>query len=78
MHPIFSLPEVSIVNVRPDPMHMLDLGIAHNVLGNVLSILCYFSDHFPGPINPTDVAKPFGARHDFNNGTDANRFTNCN
>ena len=37
VHPIFSLPATSIFNVRPDAMHLLDIGIALHVLGNVFS-----------------------------------------
>ena len=36
MHPLFSLPGVSIFNVAPDSMHIVDLGFAHHVLGNIL------------------------------------------
>ena len=49
LHPIFSLTACSIFNVRPDPMHIIDLGIAHYLRGSVFFIFCYHSDHFPGP-----------------------------
>ena len=50
LHPLFALVGCSIVNVRPDAMHIIDLGIAHYVLGSLFFTLCYFGDHFRGPL----------------------------
>ena len=45
MHALFSLPGVSIFNVMPDPMHVVDLGFVHHVLGNVIFWLCYSGEY---------------------------------
>ena len=64
LHPFFSLVGCSIVNVRPDAMHILDLGIAHYVLGSVFFTLCFFGDHFPGPLTAaTRCDKLWGRMH---------------
>ena len=52
VHPIFSLPATSIFNVRPDAMHVLDIGIALHVLGNVFFLCCHTATYFPGPRSP--------------------------
>ena len=39
LHPIFTLPAVSILNVCADSMHIVDLGVAHHVLGNAIALL---------------------------------------
>ena len=47
-HPIFNLLAVSILNVCADSMHIVDLGVAHHVLGNAIYLLVctphYFRD----------------------------------
>ena len=39
-HPFLALPGVSGLSVMADALHVLDLGLAHHVLGNVLFLLC--------------------------------------
>ena len=54
LHPVFWLPAVSIVNVAPDTMHIVDLGLAHHVLGNVFFLLCFYPQYFPHANTPSD------------------------
>ena len=55
VHPLFLLPGVSILNVMADVMHILDLGVSHYVIGNVLFQLCYYAKYFP--LAPTPQAR---------------------
>ena len=41
LHLLFSIPGLSIFNLFADPMHVLDLGLNHFLLGSVLWLLCY-------------------------------------
>ena len=38
---MFTIPAVSMFNVVPDSVHLVDLGVAHHVIGNVLYHICY-------------------------------------
>ena len=42
---------VSILNLMADPMHIIDLGVAHHIVGNVLWMMCYFPRFFPAGNN---------------------------
>ena len=53
LHPLFSLLAVSILNLVADPMHIIDLGVAHHIVGNVLFVMCYFPAYFPAGNNPS-------------------------
>ena len=48
VHPLFIIPGCSIFHVVPDSMHIVDLGVAHHVLRNVLFHLCYEENYLPG------------------------------
>ena len=52
VHPLFALPGVSILNVAADMMHMIDLGVAHHVVGNVLWLLCFTPQFIPSAHTP--------------------------
>ena len=52
-HPLFGLIAVSILNLVADPMHIIDLGVAHHIVGNVLFVMCYFPAYFPAGNNPS-------------------------
>lgn len=39
LHPLFRLRAMSIFVLMPDAMHILDLGVSHHALGNVLFVL---------------------------------------
>ena len=41
LHPLFRLPSVSVLNLMADVLHIVDLGVAHHVLGNILYHICY-------------------------------------
>ena len=45
---------MSILNIYVDPMHLLELGIVHHVLGSVLWLFCYVADYFPNVHTPAD------------------------
>ena len=47
MHAIFLLPAVSVLNIVPDYMHIIDLGLAHHILGNVMFELVYEKRYCP-------------------------------
>lgn len=52
LHPIFSIPGVSILNVAADTMHIVCLGVAHHVVGNAMFELCFLPQFFPGVGTP--------------------------
>ena len=56
LHPIFSLLGVSIFSVMADFMHIVDLGIAHRIIGSVLFLMCYYGSYID---KPTPGARPF-------------------
>ena len=53
MHPLFSLMAVTIFNLMPDAMHVMDLGIAHYVLGSVFWEMTYEPRYFPDAATPS-------------------------
>ena len=48
MHMFWTLPAVSVLNLCPDVMHLLDLGVAHHILGNVIFELIYIVGYLEG------------------------------
>ena len=42
------MPGISILNVAADVLHIFDLGLVHQVIGNVLWQLCYVPGYFTG------------------------------
>jgi len=59
MHPLFSLPGVSIFNLLADALHVIDLGFTHHVLGNVFFHICHYTGHRFGPAPGTRVHRLF-------------------
>ena len=57
--PMFSLVDCIMFNVRPDPMHIVDLGIAHYVFGSLFFTLCCSATTFSRPSLLTAVASGF-------------------
>ena len=47
LHQLFCLLGVSVLNLMPDCMHILELGVDHHIWGNVLFELCYVPEYFP-------------------------------
>ena len=45
IHPLFLLPGVSILSLIPDILHILNLGVEHDILGNVFWLVAY-TDYF--------------------------------
>ena len=54
LHPLFTIPGLSILNVQADVMHIVCLGVAHHMLGNVLYELCFETRYFPLGRSPED------------------------
>ena len=48
LHPLFWLSAVSVLTLCADIMHIIDLGVAHHIVGNVLWDFCYTARYFPG------------------------------
>ena len=46
IHPLFMLPGVSILMLMADVLHIVDLGITHYVVGNVVFHVCYSGGYF--------------------------------
>ena len=51
-HPLLALPGVSGLSVMADVLHILDLGLAHHALSNVLFLLCWKANYFGRGFNP--------------------------
>jgi hypothetical protein len=45
LHPLFKAKGYSITMVASDPLHVMDLGVAHHILGNVLWVLLEDNAH---------------------------------
>ena len=52
IHPLLALPGVSGLNVMADAMHIIDLGVSHHVIGNVLFKLCWEDRYFAAARTP--------------------------
>ena len=52
VHPLFTLPGVSILSLMADILHIVDLGVAHHIIGNVLFELCFNARYLPGSATP--------------------------
>ena len=48
VHEIFRLPGVCIFTVRPDSLHIMELGVVHRIIGNTLFHLCFTAGLVPG------------------------------
>ena len=45
---------VSILNLVADPMHIIDLGVAHHIVSSVLWMMCYLPRFFPAGNNASE------------------------
>ena len=62
LHPIFSLPYLSVLNMSADVMHIVCLGVGQHILGNVLYALCFDDTYMPGLGSPEERCEEVWSR----------------
>ena len=62
IHPIFLLPGVSILFLAADVLHILEFGVDHQVLGNVLFHLVYNAQYIRDRHSPKERLEAVWAR----------------